>query len=231
SFRVFLFSVRDAANIGGLVEALRRLRLAGTVQTPVHVFNDQRLIAGLERFPWEELDGTRALPADHVARLRQKHGLDAWHGAGALYGSPEEVAAAVKVVRRVLRRVPGAGPVRFFDHRRLRLAEAVADSLAAIGWPRWSRRVAKLRMLYDLLKGKPSRECLQGARWRVRTFAGASPSSDPLDHQAGLLWLSPVLPMTKAHVDRVAALAQPLFARFGFEYQVTLSCVTARALC
>src|SRR5262249_50033913 len=70
-----------------------------------------------------------------------------------------------------------------------------------------------------------------GACWRVRPVATAPRSADPLDHRAGILWLSPVLPMTRTHLDRITALAEPLFARFGFEYQVTLSCVTARALC
>jgi hypothetical protein len=37
--------------------------------------------------------------------------------------------------------------------------------------------------------------------------------------------------MTRGDVNGVIALTEPLFARFGFEYQVTFSSVTARALC
>jgi 4-cresol dehydrogenase (hydroxylating) flavoprotein subunit len=230
-FRAFLFSVRDPADVGGLVEALRRLRLAGTLRSPVHLFNDQRLLTGLERYPWAELNGRQAVSAAYMARMRKKYGMDAWHGSGALYGSKEEVAAAATVIRRALRRVPGAGPVHFLDDRRMRLAEGLGRCLARFGWPRFGQRVAKLRILYDLLQGKPSAQCLQGARWRVQPAGPAPQSADPLDHQAGLLWLSPVLPMTRAHLERVTALAEPLFVRFGFEYQVTLSSVTARALC
>lgn len=228
SFRAFLFSVQEPEQVGALVDALRELRLQGTLRTPVHLFNDQRLLTGLDRYPWHELDGTTALTPDHVARLRKEHGLHAWHGTGALCGSREEVAAAMQVVRRVLGRVPGAGRVQFFDEPRVRRAERVAGWLAACGWTYWQRRVRKLRVLYDLLRGKPSRECLEGVRWRVRPTTA---TGDPLDVKAGLLWLSPVLPMTRAHTERVLALVQPLFRRFGFEFQVTLSAVTARALC
>lgn len=83
SFRAFLFSVKDPADIGGLVEALRGLRLAGTLRTPVHLFNEQRLITGLERYPWDEQDGSRGLTKEHIARYRDKYHMDAWHGTGA----------------------------------------------------------------------------------------------------------------------------------------------------
>lgn len=141
------------------------------------------------------------------------------------------MAAAVRVVRKALRRVTGAGTVQFFDDRRMRLAERVSRWLAALGWPRLQTRMTKLRVLYDLLRGKPSSACLEGTRWRVRPTAQAPRTTDPLDNNAGLMWLSPVLPMKREHVDRLLELAQPIFARFGFEFQVTLSSVTARALC
>jgi 4-cresol dehydrogenase (hydroxylating) len=119
------------------------------------------------------------------------------------------------------------------DERRLKLGWAVAHVCSRFGWDLLARWMAKVQVAFDLLRGKPSHESLDGARWRVPPGPASSnaASSDPLDHNAGLLWLSPVLPMTRAHVDRVNALARPCFDRHGFEYQVTLSAVTARALC
>lgn len=205
------------------------MRLQGTLRSVAHVFNDQRLIAALDDFPREQTSEGAALSPEQVTHFRRKHRIDAWYGSGALYGTREEVAAAAKVVTRALRRVPGAGPVLFLNDWRMQVAERLGRLLSALGIPRLGRRVAKLRVLYDLLKGKPSAECLRGARWRARPSTSAS--SDPLDQNAGMLWLSPVLPMTGPHVDRVNAQVRSLFARYGFEYQLTFSCVTDRALC
>ena len=52
-----------------------------------------------------------------------------------------------------------------------------------------------------------------------------------MDHRAGFLWLAPVLPMTRAHTDRVNALLESIFNAHGFDYLVTFSLVTARSLC
>jgi 4-cresol dehydrogenase (hydroxylating) len=194
----------------------------------VHLFNAPRLIAGIERFPWQERDGTTAVTADELLQLRRKHGIPAWLGTGSLSGTTDEVGAVARALRRALR---GIASLHFIDDWRMRLMETVGGWFAALGFPRLHERAAKLRVLYDLLQGKPSSECLEGARWRVRPNGRPLRSADPLDHHAGLLWLSPVLPMTRDHVQRVTALTEPLFARFGFEYQVTFSAVSARALC
>ena len=53
---------------------------------------------------------------------------------------------------------------------------------------------------------------------------------DPLDSGSGLIWLSPVLPMTEQAVRELTTLVEPIFHQFGFEYQMTLSCTTDRAL-
>jgi 4-cresol dehydrogenase (hydroxylating) len=232
-FRAFLFSVRRPKDIGGLVETLRQLRLNGTLRTPVHIFNDLRVLAGLDRYPWDELDGTTTLSESHLTRLRRRHCIDAWQGTGALYGSNKEVAAAAAAVRRALCALPGVGEVLFLDDFRMYWAERLARLLGALGrGHRLRDRLEKIRLLYDLLRGKPSAACLDGTRWRVRpSMAAPCQSADPLDHNAGLIWLSPVLPATRAHVERVLALARPLFDSHGFEFQVTLSSVTARALC
>jgi 4-cresol dehydrogenase (hydroxylating) len=233
SYRFLVFSVRGEDDIAGLAEALRCLRLQGTLRTPVHLFNDQRAIATMLPFPWEEADGKTSLPAEVMTRLKKKAGFGAaWYGCTALYGSREEVAAAARVVRRRLGRVPGSGRILCLDEFRLRWAERVVRLLNHCGVGHLlTQRLARVRAAFQLLQGKPAASNVDGARWRCRPTSGSVHSHDPLDHNAGLLWISPVLPNTPAHVHRVQALTKPFFERHGFEYQVTLSLVSERALC
>lgn len=233
-FRAFFFSLRDEADIGGLVEALRPLRMRGTLRTPVHIFNDWRVLAGCQAWPSTH-DGRRALTAERARAVGRRHGVEAWQGLGGLYGSPQEVAAAARAVRRALRRVKGLKRFIFIDEHRLNYMRRAVSVLNAFGLGRsLGRLYRKVRMATSLLQGRSSAECLRGALWRTRVdaaHAGGDGGADPLDHNAGFYWLSPVLPMTAAHVDRFTRLVRPVFERHGFEYQVTLSLVTGRALC
>lgn len=212
-FQLLLFSVKDTEDIGGLVEALRPLRLHGTLRTPVHIFNDYRLVAGTASYPWHRLDGKAALPADILHRLQHENGLcGAWLGCAGLYGSRLEVNAAAREVKRALRRVPRCSPVVCLDERRLRWGLRLARWLGTIGAGRaWACRLEKAQTLFLLLQGQPSEHTLANSRWRCRPAHRPIDSDDPLDHNAGLLWISPVLPMTRAHVDRLQALIRPLF--------------------
>src|SRR3546814_17707421 len=55
-------------------------------------------------------------------------------------------------------------------------------------------------------------------------------TADPAEDGCGLLWFPPVLPFTGAAVKEFLGLAEPLFARYDFDFFVTFSSVTERAL-
>jgi 4-cresol dehydrogenase (hydroxylating) len=229
-FVPFLICASQDGDIGDIVEAVRRLRLSGTLRTPIHLFNDLRLLAGLERYPWDESDGTRPLSAAWVAAAKRRHGLSAWHGTGAFYGSAREVAAAADTLRRALRATPAR--LLVLSERKLLLAGKLARVLGWFGAGKTlAFRLGRMRVAYDLLRGRPSKACLNLAHWRVRPGTAPDASPDPLDQNAGLIWIAPVLPATRGDVARLQAVARPIFDRHGFEYQVTFSSATPRSLC
>src|SRR5262249_8318531 len=157
------------------IEALRPLRLQGTLRTPVHIFNAQRLVAGLVPYPWDRCNGKTALPAELLQCFQEQFGLrDAWHGCAGLYGSRREVTAAAQVVKETLGRVPNAGQVVLVNERRLRLGEWLARFLGWMGGGSvLTRRLEKVRALFQLLQGRPSESTLVGSRWRCRLTPGA----------------------------------------------------------
>jgi len=229
AFRACFFSLKDEARLPDLIEALRPLRLRGTLRTPVHIANDLRMVAMNQRYPWEEMQGATPLAPDLRLRLRKANGIGAWCGSTGLYGSRAEVRAAESEVRRALKRVPG---LQFFfvDERKLGWIKRLAGWCKRLKLAKGLVAAAeKMDMGFRLLQGRSPRVCMQGGLWRARNkSAGAT---DPRDAGAGFLWLSPVLPMTREHLARVDQLVLPIFAKYGFDYQVTLSMVTERALC
>lgn len=233
SFLAYFFTLKHDLDIETLVDAMRPLRMSGTVRTPVHIFNAQRLISATQSAPPRTGQGA-ALTEDQVRTLCQKHGLGAWAGSGSFRGPREEVRGQAKALRRTLRSVSCVDQLFFFDETRLRLARRIMGFLGAMGLARRSTRLfAKLELGFDLLRGVPTPATLQGAFWRA---SAASPDDakagiDPLDRKAGFYWLAPIIPMSGTEVARFTRCVRPLFEQWQFDYQVTLSMVTGRALC
>ncbi|OAI42249.1 hypothetical protein AYO40_01955 [Planctomycetaceae bacterium SCGC AG-212-D15] len=229
-FAPFLICAPHADDIGDLIEALRPLRLNGTLRTTIHLFNDMRLLAGLERYPWDLADGSAPLSTEWIAAAKRRHGLSAWHGTGAFYGSRAEVTAAASTLQRALRGT--AARLIVLSDRKLWLARNLTRVLGWFGLGKTlAFRLGRMRVAYDLLRGRPSNACLSLAHWRLPASAAPAAAPDPLDQNAGLIWIAPVLPATREDAARLQSIARPIFDRHGFEFQVTYSSATPRSLC
>ena len=225
AYQLFVCSIGRDEDLGPAIEALRRLRLEGTLRSVAHVGNDLRLISGGGPL------GPEPGPLSRERRLavRRATGLGAWTVAGGLYGDAGQVAAARRRVKRLL-----AGPGRklmFFDSRRLAQAEAVAAGLARLGLARGlGPRLASLRSLFELNRGRPSNRFLAGAYWRRRGGVPEQGPTDPAAEGCGLMWLAPVIPATGEAALELVGLIEPIFNRHGFDAFLTLSTIVDRAL-
>ncbi len=227
----FLCNVARHEDIGPVIDALRPLRLDGTLRSIVHIGNDLRVISGAQVFPRELADGASSLPDGVRAQLRQRAGIGAWVISGALSGSAAQVAAARAAVRAALR--PTAARARFLTERKLRLGALVGRVLGqSAAGQRVRAQVALGEALFAMNRGIPNGKFLAGAYWRRRgglpaTFpAHANPAQD----NCGMLWVSPILPMRGADLLAVHALAAPVFRQHGFDLFVTFSMINERAL-
>ena len=218
----FAMTISDEAGLFEAIGAMRRLRMNGTVQSTVHIANDLRVISSRMDYPWDRCDGATPLPKHIRDAIRTEQGLGLWNVIGGLYGSRLEVRAAQAIVRKELRSI---GHVHFFDERKLGLARRLAS---LIGWTALGRQFQEhLRNVengFDLIRGVPNREHLNGAHWRAKSRA-----SDLRD--TGLIWVSPILPMTAEDVARLEEIAYPIFDRSKFDPLITLTSITERALC
>jgi 4-cresol dehydrogenase (hydroxylating) flavoprotein subunit len=227
----FLCSVQAHADVGPLVDALRPLRLDGTLRSIVHIGNDLRVLSGGRVFPRELVSDAAALPASLRSRLCGENGIAAWSASGALYGTPAQVAAARDAVRRALRPL-GVRPM-FITAGKLRAGACVARLLGnSAAGRRLRARMALGESLLAMNRGEPNGRFLAGAYWRRRGGLpqGFPTTANPARDNCGMLWISPVLPMRGSEMLAVHALAEPVFRRHGFDLFATFSMITERAL-
>ncbi|GGY05193.1 FAD-binding protein [Massilia dura] len=227
----FLCMVQEHQDIAPIIDALRPLRLDGTLRSILHIGNDLRVISGGTTFPRELAGGQVPLPEAVRQQLRAAAGVGAWTVSGALYGSNDQVAAARRAVRRAL--APTRARVQFLDERKLNLADTAARLLKGTGMGRrLAAKVALGRSLFEMNRGIPNGRFLAGAYWRRRGGLPADfpANANPALDRCGMLWVSPVLPMRGEDLLRVHALAAPIFSTHGFDLFVTFSMINERAL-
>jgi 4-cresol dehydrogenase (hydroxylating) len=227
----FLCTVAQHADIGPVIDALRPLRLDGTLRSIVHIGNDLRVLSGAQVFPRELAGGASRLPDGVRAQLRAEAGVGAWTVSGALSGSVQQVAAARAALRRVLK--PTAARMRIIDERKLRLGAWLARLLGASrAGQRVRQQVALGQSLFSMNRGVPDGRFLAGAYWRRRGGLpeGFPAQANPARDGCGMLWISPVLPLRGADVLALHALVEPVFQRHQIDLFVTFSMINERTL-
>jgi 4-cresol dehydrogenase (hydroxylating) len=227
AFRFFYLKVDADEALCALVEALRPLRLQGVLNSAVHLGNDLRVISGNRTYPWAEAEGKTPLPEDLRAALRRESGVGAWSVSGALVGGRAQVREAAGKLRAA---VKGLGTLTFVDDRRLVWGSRLVTLLERVGLGAHLRRqLDALAPNYGLLQGRPATWALRGTHWRLRN-PPADPACDPRDCGAGLLWVSPVLPVRGADAVALKTLVEPILAAHGFELIMTYTLLNERAM-
>ena len=214
----------DRQSLAAVIDALRPLRLHGTLKSAIHIGNDFKVLSGIQQYPWAMTDGATPLPRELLERLSGKLAFSAWNGAGALYGTKAQVKEARRLVRKALK--PQTCRLTFVDDRLLRLGELCAPPLKRLtGWD-LSRTVELARSVYGLMRGVPSTHPLGSLYWRKRIPIPAD--MDPDRDGCGLLWCSPIAPAEGREVAAVAAIADRIVYSHGFEPMISNTLVGER---
>lgn len=225
-FQAFFFTTSRPDGLAAVIEALRPLRLNGTLRSVAHIGNDYKVLTATSQYPWNETAGVTPLGPERMAAIRAALGVGCWNGSGGLYGT----RAQVREGRRLLRRALGGSVDRlqFVDDRLIAVMARFAGPFRLVtGWD-IRRTLAVLRPVYGLLKGVPTDDTLGSAYWRKRS--PPPPDPDPDRDGCGLLWSSPVLPNTGEAAAEVAELTSRVLLSHGFEPQMSISLATERTI-
>jgi 4-cresol dehydrogenase (hydroxylating) len=237
--RTLLFAVQGE-DMPGMVDALRRLALRETVRSRVKIVNASGVLGYFDGLAGRWAPSART--ERELEAARAEHGVARWSMMGAVYGSPAEVRAHRQEVTREL---AGLGKLEFV---RLDKVAALESLLARLERPsRFGvvqrgveavvRRTfgASLTLLkaqphnFRLWAGEPTEKNIAFAYARAGRPA-PSQDLDPARDGCGKVWFSPLLPLRGSDASRVLAIAEPLYARHGFDFNTYLVSMSARSL-
>lgn len=225
-FQAYYFRCEEADGLKAAIDALRPLRLDGTIRSASHIANDYKVVSALRQYPWLETGGRTPLDGAVMAELRNELKIGAWNGSGALYGTKRQVGEARRLLRKALQ--GKAQRLQFLDDNKLHLASLFAKPYQWISGWNLERTLAILKPVYGLMKGIPTEHPLASTYWR-------KPSAPPADMNpdrdgCGLLWCSPVAPNDGAAATHLTTLVSELVLRHGYEPAISLTMISGRAL-
>ncbi|HJZ96096.1 MAG TPA: FAD-binding oxidoreductase [Candidatus Solibacter sp.] len=225
-FQAYYFQCPEHAQLPAVIDALRPLRMNGTIRSSSHIGNDYKVLSAVEQYPWKASGGKTPLEGDLMLKMRRELRIGAWNGSGALYGTKAQVTEARRLLRQALD--GKAKRLEFLDDKKLAMAERFAGVYQLLtGW-NLKRTLAVLRPVYGLMKGIPTDRPLASTYWRKRMPPPAQ--MDPDRDGCGLLWCSPVAPNDGRHAKLITSLASEIILRHGFEPMISLTVLTDRTL-
>jgi 4-cresol dehydrogenase (hydroxylating) len=225
-FQAYYFQCPEQTQLPAIIDALRPLRMNGTLRSSSHIGNDYKVLSALEQYPWKATCGRTPLQGDIMHKMRRELRIGAWNGSGALYGTKAQVKEARRLLTEALK--GKAARLQFLDDDRLAMAERFAGIYQMLtGW-NLKRTLAVLRPVYGLMKGIPTDRPLASTYWRKRM--PPPQQMDPDRDGCGLLWCSPVAPNDGRHAKLITTLASEIMLRHGFEPMISLTVLTDRTL-
>ncbi len=224
---MFYCAIPKEEDLSSVIETLRPLKLNGQIKSLIHIGNDLRVISSFNKYPWEKANHQTPLSDDLRQYFCKQGKFGAWNISGAVYGSKKQVKNNRTELKNALR---GLGKIQFVGDRGIDFLKWLSGVFSKYKlFPELNTKFKTVEKVYGLLKGTPTDAFLFGTLWRVKRDPKTE-SIDPLDHNAGMMWISPIMPMTGAAAENLIKLINPIFKQYGFEPLITVSLITERAM-
>lgn len=224
--QAFFFQCASEQDLPRVIDALRPLRLSGTLRSSVHIGNDYKVLNGLGQFPWAKTQGAVPLTRNHMREIRTGMKFGRWNGSGGLYGTKAQVKEARRLVKLALR--GKVTRLQFLDDRLLKIASRFARPYRWLTGLDLQRTLEIVKPVFGLIQGIPTGKMMASCYWRKRGPVPPNPNPD-LDG-CGLLWCAPVAPADGKSVHAMTALCEDILLSHGFEPMISLTMTTDRAV-
>lgn len=225
-FEACYFNINEENMLGPLIDAVKFLLLNGVVTSSINLVHRDRVLTMLIQYPWTEMSEKTPLSESLCENIARQKKIGIWNGVGAVYGTKAQVKAAKQIIKKTFR--GRVSRLAFVSDNKLELLERFQGLFSLILGMNIPELIRVLKPSYGILKGIPSEVSLSSPYWRMKK---RPPGQDinPARDNCGLIWFSPVIPMTEPHVREFRKIVDPIFEKHGFECCITLTTVTHRS--
>jgi len=220
-FEAYFFKINNDSKLPQLIDDLGHLRKTGCVQSAVHIGNNFRVLPAFMQYPWEEANNVTPLPENLRQKYQKQYDIGAWNGSGAIYGTKKEVKLLKKQIKSALSH--SVDQLRFINDTKLKFANLINNALPNKKDRQLNRLLRILNPIYGIMKGEPADSVFSACYWRKKTPPPTN--MDPDRDKCGLIWLSPVAPLTGDNAQKMYFMAKSILQKYGYEPAMTLTLI------
>lgn len=223
-----LVRLKNVSNIGAYIDVMRQLKAENTLDTLPHIGNNFRMLSMVSQFDFTRWDPMTGPLEQDINKLEKQHHIMPWTAAFIVSGSPNVAKAKAKRIKQALTAIADVKIIGLSQLQRLNKTLQYFTPIL-----KYSSRLSHIQEQINqftkammMFEGHPDPMALKGCYWRNQTQA-FNEEKDPIDGQCGFYWVAPALPMLSQEINTCMQQSKQLFQEFGFEFGVTLTCVTA----
>jgi 4-cresol dehydrogenase (hydroxylating) len=223
-------ALRKSTDLGVFIDELSHLKREGLMTSVTHIANQARsqssMMFGMTRYLQEACGFTpdQALrEADKSIRIVAPH---EWTSLGAITGNEGQVSAALKEIKKRMKRL---ARVMVVTDRLLDFGFLVTNALRFLPLARANAAaIAAIRPLHALALGVPTDVAIDNLLWK---YGRADLCADQLDQShCGLVFISPALPPDGHLVARLLDSSNAVAARYDHTLYITVNIETPTSL-
>ncbi len=223
----FFFRLRQDQDLEAAVGAVRQtLSTLGANIGGINLMNARRVLSMVAPYPKAEAQAGAALPDELVARLARSHGVAAWSGVGAIYGTTAISAATGRHVRKMLK--PHVSRLVFVSTRRVRYAQRLATLMPRPLARRFRPTLEALGSSLHIFSGRPAEVALRLAYWKTPERVSDTGILNPARDGCGLIWYAPLVPMRAEQVRAFVSMVKTVCAEYDIDPLITLTSLSPR---
>lgn len=223
--KAILFGLSDERFADGVAAVREVLRRLPGVVGGLNLMNTHRILAMAIPYPAEMVGPDGLISVAAIAKLAARQRIHAWTGFGTLYGTQGVVRAAQREITRLLR--PHVRQLAFVSPTTLRHLNRVRSQLG-LKFGGFGRKLELLQSGLELVQGRPNETALPLAYWRSGRLPAPGSARDPARDGCGLIWYSPLVPMSPQRVLRYIAFVTTVMRTHRLEPLITLTSISDR---
>lgn len=224
-FQTILYTVKKPASLKHVVNALRILRLEGTLTNTSTLSNDYRILSMQQQFPWNNHPAQMPLEKSYLSQKRKLFAGAVWVGDDALLSPSTAMGkAAKKRVKEVLG--PVVDKLIFIDSTKARWLTWFQKPIEALTGV--SLHHPLMFFKHSLYLGHYMIQQFRMCYWRKRTPIPADMDLDK--DRCGIIWCSPLVPFSGLHVMKVLKILKDSYKRYELEPNIGLNFLSNRSI-
>ena len=244
-YALFSLNIKDNLALAKCMDSVRELMLSGVIPETGRFSNDVAILTLLTQAINEGIDPKKAISREELARLKRKYYVPGWTGSFGIYGCSPLVKTASKIAKVHLKKSNSVTRINVFTKSRAHTIRKMLESFERIESGLLLKLIdssirnllgsslALVKLfpgLIDLHEGKPVETVVRRGYFRYRKKRPETNIHAGRD-DIGILWSVPVLPFRGNEVIEFAEKCEMLFAKFNFDFYMTIMIFNARSVC